>query len=344
MGFWDQPWDKCSRCGADKHERDLTIFNEPRGKRGRYAVCSLCLDEEARRTRIQPKLQELRKQIKGNRKDAEACYDLAQLLIPDTLRLYVWTLHYPEPSVEEIQEAYELLLRALRLGLSDPVQKANAYYDLWASTSWLSSGRGPIAKQPDADIAQGYLNMAEKELNVALSYEPDDEDMLRRLLVTYRRLGKDRKADAVVARMTEAKARRDIGLPLADSRPHVSSQQKGLAFEGKCMKWLQLEGFDVRSTSITGDGGVDAIAIYNKPVVGGTYVVQCKNWGKPVDEPTVRDLCGVVEKWKAVKGILISNSGFTSSAHSFAKGMRLELVDGHQLDYLLSSVTKKEIR
>jgi len=64
-------------------------------------------------------------------------------------------------------------------------------------------------------------------------------------------------------------------------------------------------------------------------------VVQCKRWGGPVGEAVIRDLYGVVMSENANKGILITNSYFTSSAINFSKGKQLELIDGIALDKLL---------
>ncbi|MDP2659102.1 MAG: restriction endonuclease [Dehalococcoidia bacterium] len=66
-------------------------------------------------------------------------------------------------------------------------------------------------------------------------------------------------------------------------------------------------------------------------------MVQCKDWAKPVGEPPVRDLYGVVASERAVKGILITSSNFTEAARRFAQGKNLELIDGDQSQQLLGS-------
>jgi hypothetical protein len=326
--------DKCSRCGRTKKQALFAGLDIVWVRKG-YALCRLCLENEEYRNRTEPEIQEIRKRIRNNPQDTEAYCSLGRLLIPDGLYHY---RYYPVDRTV-MEESCEVLAKALRLGPQDPIQRGNACFNLGISTLWLAENGEYCHERKE--LADGYFRMAEKEFKVVLSYEPDNEGILNWLELIYGRLGRHKKRDEIGARLTELRARKSIGLSSGTSKPRVSPREKGLAFEAKCMKWLRLEDFDVQSTSTTGDGGVDIIAICSRPIVGGTYVVQCKNWGRPVDEPTVRDLGGVVEKWKAVKGILISNSGFTSAAHTFVKGMRLELIDGHQLNYLLSSVSRK---
>jgi hypothetical protein len=109
----------------------------------------------------------------------------------------------------------------------------------------------------------------------------------------------------------------------------------GEEFETLIKKLLENMGFDVSITKVSGDGGIDLIAYNPQPIFGGKIVVQCKRWSGPVGEPVIRDLYGVVMSENANKGILITNSYFTSSAINFSKGKQLELIDGIALDKLL---------
>ena len=363
VGFFSSTPNYCRRCGRTRQQY-CSIESITVDRSTGYALCDLCVDNREYEDRVRPETQKLRKRIESKSQDIEAYCSLGRLLIPDALRRnprnieafvrvgfliprepYRQQIKYPA-TPKAMQESYDLLIEALRLGPRDPVQRGSAFFNLGMCTLWLTENCCLTSDR--RDDAEQYLKMAEKEFELALSFEPDNEDMLSSLLEVYRRLAfalgneqYEKRCNRVADRLKEIKAKKSIGLSSGTAKPRLSSQQKGLAFEAKCMRWLQLDGFGVQSTSTTGDGGVDIVATCTKPIVGGTYVIQCKNWEKPVDEPTVRDLGGVVEKWKAVKGILISNSGFTSAAQSFVKGMRLELVDGRQLDYLLSLVSKK---
>ena len=111
----------------------------------------------------------------------------------------------------------------------------------------------------------------------------------------------------------------------------LSLQEFGRLVDGLLGKM----GFQTRETKLTADGGVDIIASTENPILQGKYIIQCKRHSNPISEPTLRDLYGVVSVEDANKGILITTSNFTSNAKQFARGKRLELIDGHQLQDLL---------
>ena len=100
-------------------------------------------------------------------------------------------------------------------------------------------------------------------------------------------------------------------------------------FEEIVVRLLKTMGFAVEATGQTGDGGIDALAHLDRPLVGGKYVIQCKRYApeNKVNVATVRDLYGVVTDERAVKGILITTSSFTRKAEGFAQGKNLELVE-----------------
>jgi hypothetical protein len=114
----------------------------------------------------------------------------------------------------------------------------------------------------------------------------------------------------------------------------TSSTIKGMRFEQKCKIILENMGLNCETTKISGDGGIDLRCHSNKPVVGGTYIVQCKNWKSSVGEPEIRDLYGTVTSERANKGVLITSSYFTKAAWSFAEGKNIELIDGDKLNKL----------
>src|SRR3990167_8649443 len=110
----------------------------------------------------------------------------------------------------------------------------------------------------------------------------------------------------------------------------------GLDFERQVHALLKKMGFEAHVTKASGDGGIDIIAHSKEHITGGKYIIQCKDWSKPVGEPPVRDLYGVVTAEKANKGILITTSTFTSPAIKFAKDKPLELIDGTKFNGLLT--------
>ncbi|PIS36676.1 MAG: hypothetical protein COT35_09775 [Nitrospirae bacterium CG08_land_8_20_14_0_20_52_24] len=116
---------------------------------------------------------------------------------------------------------------------------------------------------------------------------------------------------------------------------------KGIIFEKEILDLLQRMGFEASTTKASGDGGIDIIAFKHDDISGGKFIVQCKNWSKPVGEPAVRDLYGVVISENANKGLLITRSSFTSQALRFAEGKHIELIDGNKLNELISKLDRK---
>ena len=120
------------------------------------------------------------------------------------------------------------------------------------------------------------------------------------------------------------------------------SKMNGYEFERFITSLLFKLGFKARQTSLSGDGGVDIEAIYDKPLFKGLYLIQCKNWANPVGQPQVRDLYGVVMSRRANKGVLITTSSFTDQAKQFAEGLNIELIDGRLLNEIIASVESSE--
>ena len=104
--------------------------------------------------------------------------------------------------------------------------------------------------------------------------------------------------------------------------------------------------FRTEMTKISGDGGIDIIAFLGKPIIGGKYLFQCKRYAPDnlVGAPTIRDFYGAVSADKAVKGIFITTSDFTSQAREFAERTGLELINMTQLTELLRQFGLNELQ
>ena len=116
-------------------------------------------------------------------------------------------------------------------------------------------------------------------------------------------------------------------------------QLSGFRFEELISKLMDRMGFRSQMTKASGDGGVDIVAELEKPLIGGRFLIQCKRLAPDslVGAPTVREFYGALTAdRKAVKGILITTSGFTAQAQEFAETLPLELIDGNRLRNLLS--------
>lgn len=121
------------------------------------------------------------------------------------------------------------------------------------------------------------------------------------------------------------------------------SEFSGYDFEDYISKLLGIMGFAVEQTTYSNDGGIDIIALYEKPIFSGKYIIQCKNWQGNVGAPEIRDLYGVVMDQRANKGILITTSDFTEQAYEFAKGKNIELINGEILRRLSKTITNETI-
>lgn len=112
----------------------------------------------------------------------------------------------------------------------------------------------------------------------------------------------------------------------------------GIEFERLITGLLERMGFRTEMTKASGDGGVDIVATLNRPIVGGRYIIQCKRYAPNslVGAALVREFYGALNADRgAIKGILITTSGFTTQAKEFARGLPIELIGRDQLRQLL---------
>ena len=94
-------------------------------------------------------------------------------------------------------------------------------------------------------------------------------------------------------------------------------------------------GAEVKITQSSRDRGVDAIVFDPDPIHGGKYVIQAKRYTNTVDVSAVRDLCAVVKKEGASRGILVTTSTYGADAYAFANNEPVTLLNGAELLGLL---------
>lgn len=95
------------------------------------------------------------------------------------------------------------------------------------------------------------------------------------------------------------------------------------------------KGAEVKVTQSSRDRGVDAVIFDPDPIKGGKFVVQAKRYTKTVDVSAVRDLCAVVKKEGASRGILVTTSSYGTDAYTFAQNEPITLLNGPELLGLL---------
>ena len=110
-------------------------------------------------------------------------------------------------------------------------------------------------------------------------------------------------------------------------------------FERLVAKLMTAMGYSTQRTGRSGDGGVDVEVRSDDPLASGLIVISVKRLKRTVGAHYVRELAGTVHDRDAIKGILVTTSGFGPSSYEFAAKNRLELIDGERLrswlaDYL----------
>lgn len=100
-------------------------------------------------------------------------------------------------------------------------------------------------------------------------------------------------------------------------------------------KEFEKEGGEVKVTQASRDRGVDAVVFDPDPIKGGKFVIQAKRYTHTVDVSAVRDLCAVVKKEGASRGILVTTSTYGADAYAFANNEPVTLLNGAQLLGLL---------
>lgn len=87
----------------------------------------------------------------------------------------------------------------------------------------------------------------------------------------------------------------------------------------------------IKVTGRSGDGGVDGECCLD-PLGLHKVLFQAKRWTSPVDPSTVRDFIGALDTHRVDRGVLISTSGFTTSAKNEAnRSGKVKLIDGKEL-------------
>jgi hypothetical protein len=133
------------------------------------------------------------------------------------------------------------------------------------------------------------------------------------------------------------KLRIEIPEPLPLPANRTLDDLTGVEFESLIKALLIEMGFQAELTEVTGDGGIDIVALLDRPFSGGRYIFQCKRYseGNLVGAPAIRDFYGAVMADRAVKGIFITTSEFTTQAKEFASQSGIELVNRARLNQIL---------
>ncbi len=107
-------------------------------------------------------------------------------------------------------------------------------------------------------------------------------------------------------------------------------------FEELVAEAYRRKGFSVvENTRAGADGGVDIRLRRGSE----THLVQCKQWrSQKVGVAIVREMFGILNAEGAASVAIISSGMFTQEAHNFATDKPIDLIDGHLLFEMVSSV------
>ena len=129
-------------------------------------------------------------------------------------------------------------------------------------------------------------------------------------------------------------------------KPPNQSESKGLEpmtpeeFENAVCTFFNAMGYNLSVTQRTRDGGIDLDG-RGGGLGQGRVVVQCKRYSNPVGVGTVRELFGVIsDDLSITQGFLVTTSRFTQDAQDFARGKRITLIDGTELEIRFSNLDR----
>jgi restriction system protein len=122
----------------------------------------------------------------------------------------------------------------------------------------------------------------------------------------------------------------------ARTNPKAISEMSWREFERLVGEAFRQRGFTVTGFGGSGpDGRVDLALVTN----GERFLVQCKHWRKEqVGVTVVRELSGVMAAVDAHGGYVVTGGQFTREAREFARGTKIELMDGDALETLIGCV------
>ena len=116
-------------------------------------------------------------------------------------------------------------------------------------------------------------------------------------------------------------------LSTIDKRPNLL-ELKANQFEAFIQNLFSKEGLDVKLFRPGGDGRIDCMAYDPDPIRGGKIAIPAKLYTRTVAPTYVRDLWGTVQHEGALKGIMVTTSGYGPDSYKFAAGKPLSLIDG----------------
>lgn len=139
---------------------------------------------------------------------------------------------------------------------------------------------------------------------------------------------------ATIAYLKQSPAK--LRVSTARSNPKTIFELSGREFERLVGEAFRHRGYTVTGFGRSGrDGGVDLALAKN----GERFLVQCKHWrNDQVGVTVLRELNGVIAAAGVQGGFVVTGGQFTRDAREFARGTRIELMDGDALENMTGCV------
>jgi hypothetical protein len=111
---------------------------------------------------------------------------------------------------------------------------------------------------------------------------------------------------------------------------HLEPPSDPLEYEVYCAGRLAGVGWQVETTSGTGDQGVDLLARQSGRIVA----IQCKRYSRPVGNNAVQQAFSGMHYLGATEAAVVATGGFTASARALAKRIGVRLLGDEELEGL----------
>lgn len=105
------------------------------------------------------------------------------------------------------------------------------------------------------------------------------------------------------------------------SRIHEIDVMQGIEFENLLKVHFEKLGYRVELTPVSNDFGADLVLYKDSKIT----VVQAKRYKNKVNNKAVQEVAGAIGKYKADKGMVVTNSFFTKNAVELARANNIEL-------------------
>lgn len=112
-----------------------------------------------------------------------------------------------------------------------------------------------------------------------------------------------------------------------NSKIYEIDKMSGLEFEELLSEFFKSQGYKVSLTKQSNDYGADLILQKNKSKI----IVQAKRYKNKVGIKAVQEIIGAIGYYEADKGMVVTNSYFTTNAINLAKSNNIELWDRSKL-------------